>query len=112
MDSTVSPPTAFINSYQAGETFPLSEVGSFHLQNPEEVIPCETWLEVLEKQQEKFGADSKLEEEPPEWIITMVNEREIARNQKEWEIANNLRDEKGWEVIDTPEGPQLNRLDN
>ena len=62
-----------------------------------------------------FGLESLLEgeaDEAPEEIRRMADEREEARQQRDFARADRLRDElaaAGWEVRDTPEGPRLVR---
>ena len=51
-------------------------------------------------------------EDPGEGVLRRVAERERARRDKDWAIADHLRDElheEGWAVEDTPEGPILSR---
>jgi cysteinyl-tRNA synthetase len=51
------------------------------------------------------------EQEPiPEQILALVDQRQQARDEKRWADADALRDEiaaAGYEVRDTPEGPQV-----
>src|SRR5215210_1188366 len=49
-------------------------------------------------------------EDPGEGVLRRVAERERARRDKDWAIADHLRDElhaEGWAVEDTPDGPIL-----
>jgi cysteinyl-tRNA synthetase len=51
-------------------------------------------------------------EAPPQQVRKMIAEREQARREKDWALADRLRDElhaEGWIVEDTPEGPVLSR---
>ncbi len=46
----------------------------------------------------------------PEDVQKLVDERETARKNKDWAESDRLRDEiltKGFEVLDTPEGPKI-----
>ncbi|MBA3792225.1 MAG: cysteine--tRNA ligase [Rubrobacter sp.] len=59
------------------------------------------------------GVRIRYEGEPDGEILSRVAERERARREKDWPVADRLRDELGaggWTVEDTPEGPILNRL--
>ena len=53
------------------------------------------------------------EREPPdEEALRLLDEREAARRERDFAAADRTRDEllaRGWEVRDTPEGPQLVR---
>lgn len=63
-----------------------------------------------------FGILDKLildQELIPQEITDMVQEREIARSNKDWAISDELRDEiraQGYEVKDTADGPVLKKL--
>lgn len=49
----------------------------------------------------------------PKEIAKLVKERETARNQKKWAVADAIRDEikaKGYEIKDTEKGPQLRKI--
>jgi len=54
---------------------------------------------------------------PPETVPeveALVEQRELARRQKDWSTADELRKEiekMGIEVIDTPDGPRWRRID-
>lgn len=51
----------------------------------------------------------KVEEAPAE-VLDLLAQRQQARAEKRWKDADALRDEitaKGWELMDTPEGPKL-----
>jgi cysteinyl-tRNA synthetase len=42
-----------------------------------------------------------------------VEQREVARNQRDWNQADALRQEiidSGWQVMDTPDGPVLEKI--
>jgi cysteinyl-tRNA synthetase len=52
-------------------------------------------------------------EEVPENILMLVKEREDAREKKDWERSDHLRDEiqqKGFKVLDTDEGAQVKKI--
>jgi len=52
------------------------------------------------------------EETIPDAIITLVQERQQARQEKRWKDADTLRErvtEAGYEIEDTPQGPRLRR---
>ena len=68
----------------------------------------------LEEESERIieGVRVRYEEEPPEKTLVSIAERENARRERNWAIADRLRDEikaKGWVVEDTPEGPVVSR---
>ncbi len=54
-----------------------------------------------------------IEEKPPEEVLKLVEEREKARKEKNWELADSLREKIksfGWYVEDTRDGPKLKKL--
>jgi hypothetical protein len=103
--------------YPAGSDFPFQALGDYHLlSNPECGLPGEVWLhaqQVADRMAEQ-AVDHSLEGEslieiPPE-LRQMIEARETARQQHDWERADQLRSDiatLGWEVIDTPNGPQV-----
>ena len=51
-------------------------------------------------------------EQAPETMLSLMQKRETALQDKNWEAADQLRvqiENEGWEVKDTPHGPQLIR---
>jgi len=90
--------------YATGATFPQSELGEVHIPNPAEAgIPHEVWEMVTAANQPK-------EEGPPEEVQSLVEKRQKARDEKNWDESDRLRDEiaeLGWQVQDTPEGQKL-----
>jgi cysteinyl-tRNA synthetase len=58
------------------------------------------------------GLRIRYSEDPGEQVLQRVAARETARREKDWTIADRLRDElyaEGWSVEDTSEGPILRR---
>ncbi|MDP8949644.1 MAG: hypothetical protein M3N00_05285, partial [Actinomycetota bacterium] len=54
----------------------------------------------------------RYEEKPDEEVLRRVADREQARREKDWPLADRLRDElhaEGWAIEDTSEGPILSR---
>lgn len=52
------------------------------------------------------------EEEIPDEIIALVEQRQVARAEKRWKIADSFREQvlsAGFEINDTPEGPRVKR---
>jgi len=90
--------------YATGATFPLSDLGEFRIPEPLETgISDEAWDMVT-------AAQVKEEEDPPEEVLALVEQRKNARDEENWDESDRLRDEiadLGWQVQDTPEGPKL-----
>jgi len=60
-----------------------------------------------------FGLDKLQEEETPNEILHLSEEREIARKNKNWKKSDELRDQinsLGYEIKDTENGPQISKL--
>jgi cysteinyl-tRNA synthetase len=58
------------------------------------------------------GVRVRYSEEPGEGILRRVADREQARREKDWSLADRIRDElhaEGWAIEDTSEGPILSR---
>lgn len=93
-----------------GEAFSLEVMGNFkELVSPEEGIGAEIWQEALAREKERIAAASS-EMTPPVEIELLVQERERARKQGQWGEADRIRAQLarfGWEVRDTPSGPQV-----
>jgi len=60
----------------------------------------------------RWRTEESADRELPQQICKIIVEREQARREKDWALADRLRDElhaEGWIVEDTPEGPVLSR---
>ena len=58
------------------------------------------------------GVRVRYTEEPDDSVLKKVARRELARQEKDWGAADELRDDlhnRGWTVEDTSEGPILSR---
>ena len=91
----------------SGETaLELTELGDFHLPEPEAGLPAKVWAHAQEMP--KKGAPPT----PPSEVLALVQEREAARARRDWAAADALRERimaMGWEVRDTPTGPEVGR---
>jgi hypothetical protein len=90
----------------AGTDFPLSDLGQLLVPTPiESGIPSEVWEMV-----KKAIPEGSKEEVPPLDVITLAEERLLARSRKDWLAADALRlriNALGWTVQDTPDGYNL-----
>jgi cysteinyl-tRNA synthetase len=58
------------------------------------------------------GVRVRYSEDPGESVLRRVANREQARREKDWPLADRIRDElhaEGWAIEDTSEGPILTR---
>jgi hypothetical protein len=97
-----------LKTFVGGESFPASELGPFRpLTKPQSGLAPEVWQRVQAANLELRPA---VEPEPPAELLTMLEKRTAARNRRDWATADKLRDRieaRGWQVLDTPEGPVL-----
>ncbi len=96
----------------AGCSFPIQHLGEYHpLEAPEIGLPGNVWRQALAAQQSEeaiSGPDEPGEHPIPIEVQRLVEERQAARQAKDWARADQLRREiaaLGWQVKDTPEGP-------
>ena len=74
--------------------------------------------QLLEKFDTVLGikiTEKKEEQQIPEEILDLVEQRKIARNEKNWAESDRLRDlviEKGYNIIDTKDGVEIERRGN
>jgi cyanophycinase-like exopeptidase len=94
--------------YMTGETFAMTALGDYHLPEPSKGLPPEVW--------EKAVSAKEVREEPqaaPDRILSLVEKRELARQQKNWQMADDLREQilkLGWQILDTQDGPELEKI--
>jgi len=88
-----------------GQKVALTELGPFHMPEPQAGLPLEVWERAQAAHSEALSAP-----EPPPEVLTLVEEREAARARRDWPLADALREQlaaMGWRVLDTPDGPRL-----
>ena len=96
--------------YNSGSVFRASLLGDWRLPQRTEGIPDDVWRRAKAVR----AAEAEAENHIPRRVERMVAERETARGRKDWDTADSLRDqllELGWQIEDTPDGPQLVRLE-
>ena len=93
--------------YATGSQFSLDELGELNIPDAlKDGIPGDVWEMVQSAQ----GVDEK---EPPEEVLALAEERQQAREDKNWAASDHLRDEiakMGWQVQDTPDGWDLVKI--
>lgn len=95
---------------QAGNGMDLSELGEFKLCDPLAGISSDNWQAALQAQAQLAAAEA-----PDEEVVKLAQEREIARENQNWELADQLRgqiEELGWSIQDNPDGYQLDKNAN
>jgi cyanophycinase-like exopeptidase len=111
LDVVAEARSAHVHQYQSGDVFPLSECCPFDtLVSPQQDLPANVWQRALAVQKQ-VQVGRKAPEEPPSDVLALVQQREEARASRDWDKADELRQqitELGWEIQDTPDGPKLN----
>lgn len=100
-----------VHRFLDGQTFELMRIGSFRLPEPTAGIPQEVWELALKQ---KLGREEQdiVVERPPDEVAMLVQQREVSRHKNDWATADRLRAQIakfGWLVVDTPQGPLLNK---
>jgi cyanophycinase-like exopeptidase len=97
-----------VHIFNSGEAFDLNRLGPFQPSTPAEHLPPEVWQRALAAQ-----AEGERPPVVPPTVQALVEQREVARNQRDWNQADALRQEiidSGWQVMDTPDGPVLEKI--
>jgi len=96
-----------IKSYASKQVFSINELGPFHMIEPECNIPSNIWERVLAGRNRE---PSEVDVQPTPEVCVLVQNRALARTAGDWNTADELRRQLlslGWQVNDTPDGPQL-----
>jgi hypothetical protein len=91
-------------SFAPSGRFSLAEFGPFAWPEPDAGLPPDVWAEALAAHE----ADEQ-PNQPPAEVLALAAERQAARDRRDWAAADVLRARiaaLGWQVRDTPEGPQ------
>ncbi len=99
-------------TFENGEQFDIHLLGNYQpLDNEMAGIDTEVWQKVNEERQSLLETSVQPQSAPPE-VLNLVEQRQLARQNKEWGQSDTLRAriaELGWKVIDTSQGPRLER---
>jgi len=96
--------------FAPGQTFAITELGPFRNTEPQSGIPAQVWERVRDA---RHMAADVLTPQPPQEVLSLVEEREKARARADWAASDSLREQvtvSGWRVEDTPDGPKLTPL--
>lgn len=90
--------------HPSGSKFDLKTIGEFRIPSPlEKDIPAHVWEMIR-------AAQTSSEDEPPDVVLALLEQRKQARQNKDFAASDRLRDEiaaLGWRVKDTKEGQEL-----
>ncbi len=102
--------------FERGQTFPASLLGNWRLPAPQTGLPDPVWADALaaQAQREALAATPPPQASADPGLLaqatTLMHQRQTARQDRDWATADHLRDQitaLGFQLIDTPEGPQL-----
>lgn len=99
-----------IQTYQAGQSFPMSVLGQVHPYQPETSLPAAIWQKAMDEWEFSKRDTPTI---PPDEVNRLIQERETARHCRNWSVADELREQiakLGWEVMDTMDGPIIKKL--
>lgn len=112
LDEIVSSRGGHVHYYSGGTIFPLEQCCSINVPSTGDGIPEDVWQLALQKQADRIALSQfqRPDEPPPAVVLALVDERQAARQRKDWAKADELRDQiaaLGWQVLDTPDGPKV-----
>ncbi|MFN8481797.1 MAG: cysteinyl-tRNA synthetase [Anaerolineae bacterium] len=99
--------------HTAGHAFDIRELGPYHAPAETAAIP-ESVAGALDGARALAAAEAVVAATPPPEVLTLVSEREASRTRREWAAADALRAQVadlGWRVVDTPQGPLVERIE-
>jgi hypothetical protein len=108
IDPKQSPQTGRV--IKSRKSFSLSEIGDFQIPKDPTDLPDEIWQQTREVRNQTRNVLSPM---PPKTVNELVDQREAARERKDWDSADKLRDEilkLGWQIRDTPDGPVIGKV--
>lgn len=102
------------SQYRSGSDFNLKEFGNFHIPDLHDEIPDDVWQHALEVRSSIFTKfESNEADKPSQEVPRLLELRQAARDHKDWKEADSLRlriAEMGWQVLDTPDGQKLIKI--
>ena len=94
--------------FSGGLGFPADRLGPFRLPASEDGIPDDVWGAVLQERGPALDLAA-----PSTEVVDLLRARSEARDLRDWRGADALRsriESMGWRVVDTPDGPVLERV--
>ena len=98
--------------FAAGGRFGLDALGHCVTPDAQASVPDAIWRETLATL-ERMAAVRCDTPRPADAALELLHQRRVARARKDWAEADRLRaqiEELGWQVLDTPDGPQLEAI--
>jgi hypothetical protein len=100
--------------FPSGETFDIQVLGDFTLPPAGDGISPQVWQQAVSIHQ-SLQATKREVPDPPQAVLSILEERKTARDAEDWGRADVLRKEiekLGWKVMDTAQGAELVPLEN
>ena len=91
--------------YESGSTVECRDLGPFEPPDSRVDIPDKVWQMIAEEEQKLETSLS-----PSAQVLALVAQRTSARTARDWASSDQFRDQiaaLGWQVRDTPDGPDL-----
>jgi cyanophycinase-like exopeptidase len=101
---------AHVHIYRSGECFPLEDCLPLEPPSLGQGLPGTVWRKALQAARRQ---EADQPPQPPPEALRLLAARQAARQERDWASADRLRAEiaaLGWQVLDTPEGPRLERM--
>lgn len=95
-----------------GSTFDAAELGDFRVPTATDGIANAAWTRTVDGATAAQAAKDEVPT-PTDEVLSLVTARTDARSNKEWAKSDELRDQiiaLGWSVLDTPEGPVVEKI--
>ncbi|MGE5221870.1 MAG: cysteinyl-tRNA synthetase [Omnitrophica WOR_2 bacterium] len=100
--------------YSSGLNFSLDELGPFQFPDLNEGVPEDVWQQAAEARNSFFNPSKSDElEKPSQEVVQLLELRQAARDHHDWNESDSMRRriaDMGWQVIDTPEGQKLVKI--
>jgi len=100
--------------YETGNSFHMDKLGDWYIPDGHAGIPSQVWEKAIQAEEER-QLELSAKPEPTAQVLDLLQAREEARQDKDWEKADLMRDQVeklGWQIKDTPQGSQLEPLGN
>jgi cyanophycinase-like exopeptidase len=98
--------------YKNGQIFFLGRIGALQDREGGEGLPAAVWERALAARSLR-NLEAQRADLPSQEVQDLVEERQEARQRKDWAAADRLRQQiaaLGWQVQDTPDGAALKKL--
>lgn len=104
-------PAAKEQAFATGSRFATAELGAWDIPPAAQAIQPAVWAEAQARQAARMAPTPV---EPPEVVLALLARRQLARANREWATADQLRDqinELGWQILDTAAGAVVEPLE-